>query len=144
MELIYVDYEIASVINDLVNMISSRVYDKGLSFLVEVDPGIPYVLYGDEIRLKQIVTNLLTNAVKYTEKGSVTMQVGYHKRDEKSIVLSFAVKDTGRGMKKEDMDKLFSPFKRIEEEQNRNIEGTGLGLSITKQLLSLMNSELKV
>ncbi|MDO4513509.1 MAG: ATP-binding protein [Lachnospiraceae bacterium] len=144
MELIYVDYEIASVINDLVNMISSRVYDKGLSFLVEVDPGIPYVLYGDEIRLKQIVTNLLTNAVKYTEKGSVTMQVGYHKRDEKSIVLSVAVKDTGRGMKKEDMDKLFAPFKRIEEEQNRNIEGTGLGLSITKQLLSLMNSELKV
>ena len=144
MELIYVDYEIASVINDLVNMISSRIYDKGLSFLVEVDPGIPYVLYGDEIRLKQIVTNLLTNAVKYTEKGSVTMQVGYHKRDEKSIVLSVAVKDTGRGMKKEDMDKLFAPFKRIEEEQNRNIEGTGLGLSITKQLLSLMNSELKV
>ena len=144
MELICVDYEIASVINDLVNMISSRIYDKGLSFLVEVDPGIPYVLYGDEIRLKQIVTNLLTNAVKYTEKGSVTMQVGYHKRDEKSIVLSVAVKDTGRGMKKEDMDKLFSPFKRIEEEQNRNIEGTGLGLSITKQLLALMNSELKV
>ena len=144
MELICVDYEIASVINDLVNMISSRIYDKGLSFLVEVDPGIPYVLYGDEIRLKQIVTNLLTNAVKYTEKGSVTMQVGCHKRDEKSIVLFVAVKDTGRGMKKEDMDKLFSPFKRIEEEQNRNIEGTGLGLSITKQLLSLMNSELKV
>ncbi len=144
MELICVDYEIASVINDLVNMISSRIYDKGLSFLVEVDPGIPYVLYGDEIRLKQIVTNLLTNAVKYTEKGSVTMQVGYHKRDEKSIVLSFAVKDTGKGMKKEDMDKLFAPFKRIEEEQNRNIEGTGLGLSITKQLLALMNSELKV
>ena len=144
MELIPVDYEMGSMINDLVNMISARANDKGLSFLVEVDREIPHVLHGDEIRLKQVVMNLLTNAVKYTDKGTVTMQIGYRVRDERRIALSFTVRDTGKGMKKEDMAKLFSPFERIEEEKNRSVEGTGLGMSITKQLLSMMESELKV
>ncbi len=144
MELVPVDYEISSVINDLVNLISGRVYEKGLSFAVEVSPSVPTVLKGDEIRIKQIVTNILTNAVKYTDRGSITMRVDSSKKDDETIALFFSVKDTGKGMRQEELSRLFTPFARIDEVSNRNIEGTGLGMSITKQLLALMDSELHV
>lgn len=144
LDLVVVEYDVSSMVNDLVNMISNRAYEKGLSFKVEVNPEIPHLLIGDEIRIKQIIMNLLTNAVKYTEKGNVILKLEYRKMDEENIVFLCTVTDTGKGIKEEDLEKLFAPFERIEERRNRNIEGTGLGMSITKQLLALMDSELKV
>ncbi|MBR5088549.1 MAG: response regulator [Ruminiclostridium sp.] len=144
MEILPAQYELSSLINDLVNMVSPRAEKKGLRFDVDVDRNIPHLLYGDEIRIKQCALNILTNAVKYTEKGSVLFSVSSETRGDGEILLTFRVKDTGIGMKPEDMEKLFSPFSRIEETRNRNIEGTGLGMSITRQLLDLMDSKLDV
>lgn len=144
MDIIPVDYEISSVLNDLVNMIKKRAEDKGLELIVKVDSGIPHLLHGDEIRIKQIVTNILTNAVKYTEKGSVTLNASFEKESDDSVRLRIGVRDTGIGIKEEDIGKLFSAFERIEEERNRSIEGTGLGMNITTQLLHMMGSRLEV
>lgn len=144
LELVLVDYDVSSFVNDIVNMISGKAYDKGLSFQVEIQNDMPHLLYGDEIRIKQIIMNLLSNAVKYTKMGEVKLCISYRKQDEESIIMSVMVRDTGKGIKKEDLEKLFTPFQRIEEKQNRNIEGTGLGMSITKQLLGLMDSQLVV
>ncbi len=144
MEIIPTQYDLSSLVGDIVNMIRSRAEKKGLSFEVEVQNDIPSVLYGDEVRIKQIVLNLLTNAVKYTETGTVRLEISYKPLTEGEIDLGFSVSDTGIGMKEEDMNRLFSPFSRIEEKRNRNIEGTGLGMSIVKQLLALMDSKLDV
>ncbi|MBQ7506435.1 MAG: response regulator [Lachnospiraceae bacterium] len=144
MEILPVTYELASTINDLVNMISQKAQDKGLDLIIHVDETIPHLLIGDEIRIKQCVLNILTNAVKYTEKGSVTLTVGWRREDEEHIFLSFRVEDTGIGIREEDLSKLFSPFERIEEIRNRTIEGTGLGMSIVKQLLAMMDTKLTV
>ena len=144
MEIIPVEYALSSVLNDLINMISERAAKKGLTFIVEADEKLPSILYGDEIRLKQAVTNILTNAVKYTETGSVTLTCKFTKKDKETILLRFAVKDTGIGIKASDMKNLFAAFTRIEEKRNRTVEGTGLGMSITKQILSLMGSRLEV
>ncbi|MCR4787892.1 MAG: response regulator [Lachnospiraceae bacterium] len=144
MEIIPVQYDLASLINDLVNMIRDRAVKKGLEFKVSVDEHIPHILTGDEIRIRQCVMNLLTNAVKYTETGEVNFKVSFEKDDNGIINLGFTVEDTGIGMKDEDMENLFSPYKRIEEKRNRTIEGTGLGMSITRQLLDLMGTSLKV
>ncbi len=146
MEIIPVDYDLSSVINDLVNMIQTKADSKGLELVLEISRTVPKMLHGDEVRIKQVITNILTNAVKYTERGSVTFCIGYEKipDDENSIMLNVSVKDTGIGIKKEDMRKLFSEFDRIEEKRNRNVEGTGLGMSITKRLLEMMDSSLEV
>ena len=146
MEIIPVDYDLSSVLNDLVNMIRPRLDSKGLELVLNIDQKIPQLLFGDDIRLRQVITNILTNAVKYTEQGSVTLSMGYSRvdGDADNISLKVSVKDTGIGIKKEDLKKLFSEFERIEEKRNRNIEGTGLGMSITKSLLALMGSSLKV
>ena len=146
-EIIPVDYDLSILIHDLVNMIYTRTDAKGLELKLDIDRTIPKLLNGDEIRIKQVITNILTNAVKYTEKGSVTFRI---KRDTSipgdadRVMFRVAVIDTGIGIKEEDMEKLFSKFDRIEEKRNRNIEGTGLGMSITKSLLEMMGSELKV
>ena len=146
MEIIPVEYDLSSVINDLVNMIRTKADDKGLELKLNINKDIPNLLFGDEVRIKQVITNILTNAVKYTEKGSVTFSVGFDKSgtDNDIIRLKVSVKDTGIGIKEEDMNKLFSKFDRIEEKRNRNIEGTGLGMSITKKLLEMMDSSLEV
>ena len=146
MEIIPVDYDLSSVINDLVNMIQTRADEKGLVLSLDFDKGIPNALYGDEVRIKQIITNILSNAVKYTEKGSVVFGISYEKdeADKDSIYLNVYVKDTGIGIKPDDMEKLFSEFERIEEDRNRHVEGTGLGMNITKSLLEMMGSSLKV
>ena len=146
MEIIPVNYDISSLLNDLVNMIRIKADNKGLALLLNFDKEIPKLLHGDEIRIKQVITNILTNAVKYTEKGSVTFGVTYEKISDEpdSIMLKVSIKDTGIGIKPEDIKKLFSEFERIEEERNRNIEGTGLGMNITKRLLEMMNSHLDV
>ena len=144
MEIIPVQYDLSSLINDLINMIRGRAENKGLEFKVQVDEHVPHLLTGDEIRIRQCAMNVLTNAVKYTESGEVNFTITYEKKDEDNISLRFTVADTGIGMKAEDMEALFSPYKRIEEKRNRSIEGTGLGMSITRQLLELMGSTLEV
>ena len=144
LDIIPVDYDLTSVLNDLVSMIQLRAEAKGLTLETRFDGNIPKLLHGDEIRIKQIVTNILTNAVKYTEKGSVTFALTYEKLSEESILLKVSVSDTGIGIKQEDIPKLFSAFDRIEEERNRSIEGTGLGMSITQRLLAMMGSRLEV
>ncbi len=145
MEIQPVEYDLSSVINDLVNMVQNRADDKGLRIALDLNPKTPKRLRGDEIRIKQIITNLLTNAVKYTEKGTITFHIGYEKtEDEKYICLLVAVEDTGIGIKPEDISRLFEQFDRIEEKRNRNIEGTGLGMNITKRLLEMMDASLQV
>ena len=145
-DIVPVDYDMSSLINDLVNMVSMKVKEKGLSLALDFDPKMPKLLNGDEVRIKQIITNLLTNAVKYTEKGGIRFGIGYEDDpdDTDTVIIKAYVKDTGIGIKEEDMDKLFSKFERIEEKRNRNIEGTGLGLNITESLLELMGSSLEV
>ena len=145
-EIIPVEYDLSSTLNDLVNMIHVRADGKVLEFIVDFDPETPKQLYGDEVRIKQVITNILTNAVKYTEKGSVKFSVGFKRFGEEpdSVLLYVAVADTGIGIKPEDMGKLFSKFERIEEKRNRNVEGTGLGMTITKRLLEKMDSSLHV
>ena len=144
MEIIPVEYKFCSLLNDLINMIQKRAENKGLKLEIEAAENIPSVLFGDEIRIKQIITNLLTNAVKYTEKGTVTLRVNYMPIDQKNMYLCISVSDTGIGIKKEDIKKLYSAFERIEEERNRKIEGTGLGMNITNKLLTMMGAELVV
>ncbi len=145
LKVIIAEYNIASVLRDVVNMISFKASVKELDFIVQVDESIPSGLMGDDIRLRQILVNLLNNAVKYTHKGSVTLKVTRLDSDEeKEARIRFSVKDTGIGIKEEDLQKLCTPFERIEEKRNRNIEGTGLGMSITKQLLGLLHSQLEV
>ena len=145
-EIIPVDYDLSSLINDLVNMIQTRADDKGLALSLDFDKHLPKMLYGDEVRIKQVITNILTNAVKYTEKGIVTFSMKFKRIDDEpdSVILLVTIKDTGIGIKPEDMQKLFTEFERIEEERNRNVEGTGLGMAITQNLLYLMKSNLKV
>jgi len=144
MEIIPVQYDLSSLVSDLYNMISVKAQEKQLLLDIIVDEKTPHLLYGDDIRLKQCILNLLTNAVKYTEKGKVTLSIGYENIDEKNILLKVKVTDTGIGMKKEEIDKLFTPFERLDERRNRTIEGTGLGMSIVSNLLSMMNSKLIV
>ena len=144
MDILPVEYNISSTINDLLNLIAVKAEDKGLALNFNIDSTLPTRLIGDEIRIKQCATNVLTNAVKYTEQGSVTLNVSYRKADDDSIFLRFQIIDTGIGIKEEDIEKLYSPFERIEEIRNRSIEGTGLGMSIVKKLLALMDSRLEV
>ncbi|MCR4909130.1 MAG: response regulator [Lachnospiraceae bacterium] len=145
-EIIPVEYDLSSVINDIVIMIQTRADNKGLEFKIDFNKEIPKRLYGDEIRLKQIITNILSNAVKYTEKGSVCFSMDYERdpAESNSVFLDVSIRDTGIGIRPEDMHKLFSEFERIEEERNRTIEGTGLGMNITRQLLEMMDSSLGV
>lgn len=143
MEIISVEYDLASVINDIINMLSTKAKDKGLAFLVEVDKTIPSILHGDEIRIRQIITNLMTNAIKYTEKGSVKFSLKGDK-DEIGYKLYIIVSDTGKGIKEEDQKRLFESFTRVDEVENRTIEGTGLGLTLTKCFVEMMGGELSV
>ena len=144
MELVPVAYDTSSLINDIINSISDRAKTKGLELIVRVDETLPATLYGDDVRIRQVIMNILTNAVKYTEKGSVTLMMEGRERKEGSLLLFVSVKDTGIGIKKEDMQRLFESFERLDETRNRNIEGTGLGMSITTKLLAMMGSELHV
>ncbi|SFC36612.1 ATP-binding protein [Butyrivibrio sp. YAB3001] len=144
MDIIPVDYDFSSVINDLMHMIKPRADAKNLELIFDVDQNIPCILNGDEIRIKQVITNILTNAVKYTEKGSVKLSVGFQKISEESIRFDISVKDTGTGIKQKDLEKMFLAFQRVDEKRNRNIEGTGLGLNISQRLLELMGSRLEV
>jgi CheY-like chemotaxis protein/nitrogen-specific signal transduction histidine kinase len=143
-EIVNCEYDLLRLIKDEELLLNTRAAEKKISIYTEVDKELPSKLYGDELHIKQVITNLISNAVKYTAEGSVTLRV-YHKMiDENSADLFFAVKDTGIGIKPEQREELFDSFKRLEIEKNRNIQGTGLGLSIAKQLTELMGGELTV
>lgn len=136
-------YHLSSLLNDVIMGAKVRAQNKNLELCLNIDEKMPSVLKGDEIRIKQILNNLLSNAVKYTEEGSVTFSVkGVQDKDR--FVLEVSVKDTGSGIKKEDMERLFDSFQRLELNKNRYIEGTGLGLSITKQLVNQMQGSIDV
>lgn len=144
MELLPVSYHLSSVLNDLVNLIDFRCKEKNLELNIHVEEKTPEELFGDDVRIKQIVTNLLTNAVKYTKEGSVTLSVDFEEQQQDTIILRIEVKDTGIGIREEDREKLFESFRRLDEEQNREIEGTGLGMNITQRLIDMMDGKLEV
>ncbi len=143
MEIVPVEYDFCSLVHDLANMTTQRAKEKPISLELEISHEIPSRLYGDDVRLRQILTNILTNAVKYTPKGTVWLRVQCRAATDTAL-LRFEVEDTGIGIKEEDLPKLSAEFERIEEDRNRNIEGTGLGMSITIQLLTLLGSRLQV
>lgn len=146
MEIVCVRYAVRSQITYIINSIAERAASKNLELNINIDPSTPSELNGDDTRINQVLINLLTNAVKYTEKGSVTITSKVLKKDEDEgrVLLYYEVKDTGIGIKESDMNKLFESFERLDVVKNRNIEGTGLGMTITRRLLELMGSELKV
>ncbi len=141
MELVPVDYGFASVMNDVVNMTMKKAQDKALIYNLKVSRSIPSVLHGDEIRVRQVMLNLINNAIKYTHEGNVSIDVSY---ESSTQMLRVIVSDTGIGIKTEDLGKLFGSFQRLEEDKNRNIEGTGLGLNITMQLVKMMGGTIGV
>ncbi len=142
------NYELSSVLNDVSNMIIFRAREKGIEYNVDVEDMLPDGLYGDEIRVRQILTNVLNNAVKYTKQGSVSLSVSAGNNEGyetgKMLDLMFVVRDTGIGIKEEDIGKLFGKFERMDMKQNVAVEGTGLGLAITRRLLELMGGDIKV
>ncbi|MGN1415821.1 MAG: cache domain-containing protein [Oscillospiraceae bacterium] len=144
MEIVPVEYDVSSLVNDIVNMVKVRAEKKNLRFIPEIDERIPSVLFGDDVRLRQIITNILTNAVKYTPEGYVRLKMNAIQIEDGMVRLEVSVSDTGIGIKEEDMDKLFTSFQRLDQEKNRSIEGTGLGITIVSQLLKMMGSELNV
>ncbi|MGN0481602.1 MAG: ATP-binding protein, partial [Lachnospiraceae bacterium] len=144
MEIIPSQYETRSLINNLINGVATRARDKGLDFRVTIDENIPCELYGDDVRIVQVISNLLTNAVKYTEEGFVNLIIREFERKNDIITLYIEVEDSGIGIRQEDMNRLFESFQRLDEQRNRNIEGTGLGMSIVTSLLEMMGSKLDV
>jgi len=143
MEVVEEQYDVAVLLTDAFDMINNRVKSKNLSFIVKCDEDVPRYLWGDSLRIGQILMNLLTNTVKYTHKGGITMAV-FAPRSGDGVFLTIEITDTGIGIKPEDMDKLFDKFERLELKRNQNIEGSGLGLFVTKNLVELMGGTIKV
>lgn len=144
MAIVPVTYRTKELFDDVVSLLQVRMSEKDLAFYINIDSELPSALLGDEIRIKQVLINLLTNAAKYTQQGSVTLSVQGEKAAEGVERLKISVMDTGIGIKKEDLESLYDYFKRIDREKNRKIEGSGLGLAITKQLVSLMGGNITV
>ena len=143
MEIVNKKYNAKQIFYDLAKLITPRMQDKGLDFTYEIDPNLPAMLYGDSANIKKIVTNFLSNACKYTDHGFVRYEVHSVNLGEYSRII-ISVEDSGRGIKKEAIDKMFTRFQRLEEDRNTTIEGTGLGLAITKQLAELMGGKVIV
>ena len=143
-EIISENYQTLSLLNDVCTMAKARNTEKGLALNFEIDKDLPSVWWGDMVRIKQVMVNLATNAIKYTDQGSVTIQASCKRREGNCAVLRYAVVDTGQGIKEEDLSKLFKSFSQINQEQNHTKEGTGLGLAISKQLVELMHGPIGV
>ena len=155
MELVEETYQLDDLIKNLINMIKSRAEKKDLEFVVNVNENIPNELFGDSVRIRQVVVNFLTNAVKYTQVGTVTFNVEFDvytppnlvedmPTGDNMILLMFSVKDTGIGIREEDRTKLFKDFERFDNKKNKHIEGTGLGLAITSKLVNMMKGHILV
>lgn len=144
MQIVETIFEFGVLLEDIIQLVNSRIGDKDIEFIVDIVKDVPRELYGDTVRIEQILINLLNNAIKFTAKGKITLKISYEPIDSENILLKFGVSDTGQGIKKEDIGKLFASFQQIDSKRNRNIEGTGLGLAITKQLLELMKGQITV
>ena len=144
MHIVPVKYKLKTLVEDLTDLIWVQMEKKKLDFKLDIDPGLPSELFGDEKRIRQILLNLLDNAVKYTEEGSVTLSVQGEESNGDEVTLKIKVADTGMGIRKEDMENIYDSFNRIDEKKNAGIMGSGLGLSIVKQLLGLMDGEIKI
>ena len=148
MEIQEVDYDLIMLIDNLISSISVSLSSKKLKLITNIDESLPSELHGDDVRLNQILLNLLNNAVKYTDKGAVTLTIT-PKDDpyidkEKCVIMHFEIRDTGIGIREEDIDRMFNSFERLDISRNRNVEGTGLGMTIVYKLLELMGSRIKV
>lgn len=144
MDIVNVSYETGVFFSDIINIIWVKAKEKGLEFHLNIDSSIPSMLCGDEVRIKQVLINILNNSIKYTSKGSVTLSVKCERISVNRVRVYYNITDTGMGIKKESIPHLFDAFQRVDEEKNRYIEGTGLGLSIVKQLVDLMEGEITV
>ena len=143
MEIVEVDYNLKKVCNDIGKLIKTRIKEKPIEFKINMAPDIPLILNGDMGKVKEIITNLLTNAAKYTEKGIIELSIScVNSKNKSKLVIS--VEDTGRGIKPEKINKLFTKFERLEEDRNTTLEGTGLGLAITKSLVEMMGGKIVV
>ncbi len=144
MRVVPVEYQTEELFSDLVDLIRIQAEKKKLELRVNIDKNIPSVLYGDEKRIKQVLLNILDNAVKYTREGSVTVSVEAEEKADGEVLLKIQIADTGIGIRKEDMEYLYDSFNRVDENRNLRIVGSGLGLAITKQLVDLMQGEIMV
>lgn len=144
LEIVLENYLFSSMINDVINIIRMRVMDTHIRFIVNIDCNIPNALIGDEVRIRQILLNLLSNAVKYTDEGFVSLTAVGEIDDDNFVLLTIKVSDSGRGVKEEDLSKLFNDFVQIDLDKNKGIEGTGLGLAITKNFITAMNGDISV
>lgn len=143
LEIINDDYDLGEIIYDVTTLVNMKAEDKGLKFMVSVDENLPYQLSGDDKRVREIITNILNNAVKYTDSGFVHMTVGGH-TEEGVVLLNIRIEDSGQGIKEEDFERIFSGFSQVNVKKNKYTEGTGLGLSITKSLVELMDGSIEV
>ena len=144
MDINEVDYEPMALIYEIASIVVTRLKDKDVELILDVAPNLPNKLWGDNVRIKQVVLNLANNAAKFTFHGKILIKMDYSKISPDEIRLQISIEDTGIGIKKEDMDKLFQSFSQVDSKRNRNIEGTGLGLAISKKLLSLMGGSVWV
>ena len=145
MQLVNDEYIITSMIHDIQSLINARLSGKHVVFNINADPSVPSVLFGDELRIKQILINLLTNAVKFTHKGMISLDITCRpSENENEVIISYSVTDTGIGIKKEDADELFNAFTQLDTKKNRSVEGTGLGLAICDNLARLMNGRIEL
>lgn len=144
MDINLAEYEPFSIVKDIASVIMTRIGNKKLEFIIDVAPDIPKQLMGDSVRIQQIIINLANNAVKFTREGYVHLSIGYEKTSEREMMLKAFIEDTGIGIKKEDIGKLFQSFQQLDSKRNRNVEGTGLGLAISKQLVELMHGHIWV
>ncbi|MGN0612963.1 MAG: PocR ligand-binding domain-containing protein, partial [Porcipelethomonas sp.] len=144
MDIINVAHEPLSVVNDLASIANSRIGNKDIEFTMDIEPDMPQTVFGDNIRIHQILLNLITNAVKFTQRGEVHLRIRCIRESDEKVIMKAAVSDTGIGIKEENLKKLFHSFQQVDSKRNRNIEGTGLGLAISKQLLELMGGNISV
>jgi CheY-like chemotaxis protein/two-component sensor histidine kinase len=148
LELAPVKYDMSSLLNEIITINMVRIEGKPITFKLDINEDLPAILFGDDLRIKQILNNLLSNAFKYTKEGTVTLEIRNEEEpstsDAGSVFITFAIKDTGVGIREEDIKKLFVDYNQVDTQTNRKIEGTGLGLSITKKFVEMMGGEVVV
>lgn len=144
MSIVPVDYEPLSLINDVAGIVNNQIGSKNIEFTIDVPPDLPLSLKGDNVRIQQVLINLLNNAVKFTKSGNVSLKISTRPISDKNVMLIASVSDTGCGISQENIGRLFKMFRQIDSKRNRNVEGTGLGLAISKKLLGLMDGTISV
>ncbi|MCR4618606.1 MAG: response regulator [Lachnospiraceae bacterium] len=144
MEIVEEKYEPLSEVNDISNILQTRIGEKNLELFFIVDPTLPHELVGDAMRIRQVLINIANNAIKFTERGIIKISLACERLSEDEMMLHFHVIDTGQGIKKDDLEKLFVSFQQVDSKRNRNVEGTGLGLAISKRLCEAMNGTIGV